>query len=330
MKRIISILLASVIMLASVACLNVSAFETDRSCAVTYYDFSLLADQCNSYWYGLGFERPFGGSSVSRMYGLVDRANSITNGEYIATDEEIQTLYYDLWDQANNITVAVDYAYLSYEKACKEENFGNFYSEEDWNSFVQKRESLKATMDTYYDISRLENGLIKVSYIGPEDSGETAQIAVSDAFYAMLGQYNVMTNKYTVIGDVDKDGDVNVKDVTLIQKYLAKLEDLTGAQIMLAGSKKYNYESLTVEQATEIQKKIARLSDAELGDGMFIPKDGCFESYERRMERTFNYIICPRAYNFPEGIGNIGTGFYDTQYLESQMDYYNSVVAKNQ
>lgn len=330
MKKIISILLASVIMLTSVACLNVSAFETDRSYAVTYDDFWILADKCDTYWNGLGFERPFAGSSLNRIYDLVDRANMITHGSYHATDEEIQTLYYDLWDQANNMLIAADYAYRAYEKACKEQNFNDFYSEEDWNSFVQKRENLKTTIDTYYGISRLESGGEIVEYIGPENLSETAQIAVSDAFYAMLKQYNEMTNAYTVMGDVDKDGYVTVKDATLVQKYLAKLENLTGAQIMLAGSKSYGYENLTIEQATEIQKKVAKFKDAKFGDRIFIPKDGLFESYERRMERTFNYIICPREYLFPENIGNIGTGFYDTQYLELEMEYYNRVVAKKQ
>ncbi len=330
MKKIISILLASVIMLTSVACFNVSAFETDRSYKVTYYDFMLLSNKCDNYWNGLGFERPFAGSSVVRMHDIIDRANMITKNGRDATDEEIQTLYYDLWEQANNITIAVDYAFLSYEKACKEQNYNNFYSEEDWSSFVQKRENLKTTIDKYYGIYRYENGMLKVTYIGPEYLSETAEIAVSDAFYAMLKQYNEMTNEYTVIGDVDKDGDVTIKDATLIQKYLVETENLTGAQIMLAGANNYDYENITVMQATEIQKKIVECEDVKFGDKIFIPKDGCFESYERRMERTFNYIICPRAYNFPEGIGNIGNGFYDTQYLESQMQYYNRVVAKKQ
>ncbi len=58
-------------------------------------------------------------------------------------------------------------------------------------------------------------------------------------------------------GDVNRDGKLNIRDATLIQKYLAKLESLDKEQIALAD---YNADGkVNVKDATRIQKKIANL-----------------------------------------------------------------------
>ena len=58
-------------------------------------------------------------------------------------------------------------------------------------------------------------------------------------------------------GDVNRDGKLNIKDVTLIQKYLAKITDLSPAQQRLAD---YNGDSkINVRDATAIQKFLAKI-----------------------------------------------------------------------
>ena len=54
----------------------------------------------------------------------------------------------------------------------------------------------------------------------------------------MMTSYNKMTNAYTVKGDVNGDGEVNIEDATLVQKYVVHIENLTGAQKMLTNRKK--------------------------------------------------------------------------------------------
>ena len=58
-------------------------------------------------------------------------------------------------------------------------------------------------------------------------------------------------------GDVNKDGKLNIKDVTAIQKFLAKLLDFDEEAAVLAD---YNGDgSLNIKDATTIQKKLANL-----------------------------------------------------------------------
>ncbi len=322
MKKIISITLCAVMLFSSIASFNVSAFEVDRSISIQSNDLASLYRNFYNYWYGTGCIRPFGDCSCLRLYKLIDEAPKVF-GDPNATDEQIQKMYYDMWDQANNITVEPEYAYYTYENAVKEENYNNWYSEEDWNRFTEKRENLKNKIYKYYGIYRYDNGYVKLTYIGPAPLEEVAEYAVSDAFYEMLKVYNQMTNEYQLTGDLNRDGKADIQDVTLIQKYIAEQEKLTGAQKMLAGGRRY--ENVSVKEATEIQKRIVEDESAVIVDNIFIPKDGCNESYERRMERTFNYNICPRKYDTPLEFAN---GFYDTQYAEFEMGYYNLVISK--
>ena len=63
-------------------------------------------------------------------------------------------------------------------------------------------------------------------------------------------------SKY-LLGDVNRDGKLNIRDATLIQKYLAKISTLDEEQIALAD---YNKDcKVSVQDATRIQKKLANL-----------------------------------------------------------------------
>lgn len=60
-----------------------------------------------------------------------------------------------------------------------------------------------------------------------------------------------------MLGDVNRDGKLNIRDVTLIQKYIAKLAEFDTEQIMLAD---FNEDGkVNVKDATRIQKKLANL-----------------------------------------------------------------------
>ncbi len=59
------------------------------------------------------------------------------------------------------------------------------------------------------------------------------------------------------LGDVNRDGKLNIRDATLIQKALAKLEQLDNEQLILAD---YLADGkVNIKDATQIQKKIANL-----------------------------------------------------------------------
>lgn len=60
------------------------------------------------------------------------------------------------------------------------------------------------------------------------------------------------------IGDVNRDGKLNIRDATLIQKYLAKMTDFDSEQTLLADFKADG--KVNIKDATLIQKRIANLA----------------------------------------------------------------------
>lgn len=91
-----------------------------------------------------------------------------------------------------------------------EQNNNGFYDEADWNDFSVKRDALKTSFKT------------------------NDEKTISDAYFALYDSFIAMTNKYTIAGDVNNDGVINIDDVTLIQKYVAGLTSFTNLQVELA------------------------------------------------------------------------------------------------
>ena len=81
-----------------------------------------------------------------------------------------------------------------------------------------------------------------------------------------------------VPGDADNDGEFNVKDTTLIQKYLVDSEKLTSAQCFAAG---INKESNSIIHVTNLQKSLAGIESDGLTAIEYITKymDGLKNDY---------------------------------------------------
>lgn len=62
------------------------------------------------------------------------------------------------------------------------------------------------------------------------------------------------------LGDVDMDGDINISDVTLIQKYVAEIDTLTDQQVNLADVDKNR--KIEITDATLIQKFLAEIVES--------------------------------------------------------------------
>ncbi|MBQ8572220.1 MAG: dockerin type I repeat-containing protein [Ruminococcus sp.] len=71
------------------------------------------------------------------------------------------------------------------------------------------------------------------------------------------GDYNVLLAEGMLLGDVDLDEAVKIKDATLIQKYLAKLATLEGIQISAADVTEDG--KVNIKDATAIQKYLAKI-----------------------------------------------------------------------
>lgn len=63
------------------------------------------------------------------------------------------------------------------------------------------------------------------------------------------------------LGDVDMDGEVTIMDATLVQKYIAHLEDLTDQQKRLADVN--GDGEITILDSTEIQKMLVNVKNKE-------------------------------------------------------------------
>lgn len=71
------------------------------------------------------------------------------------------------------------------------------------------------------------------------------------------GEYNVMLAESVLLGDVNLDAKVNIKDATTIQKSLAKLVTLEGQQINIADVTEDG--KVNIKDATAIQKFLAKI-----------------------------------------------------------------------
>ena len=101
--------------------------------------------------------------------------------------------------------------------------------------------------------------------------------------------------------DVNGDGEVNIEDATLVQKYVVHIENLTGAQKMLTNEK--NYENITVTTATNLQKHIVGLEPEFKNNDIFIDEQRCVSSLDDTL-RWYNYCnfnICPRRNDVTSG-----------------------------
>lgn len=62
-----------------------------------------------------------------------------------------------------------------------------------------------------------------------------------------------MCVSYTFVGDINKDGTVNILDTTLLQKYLADKQTFTGGQLCVSAVN-CDLNEISILCATEIQK----------------------------------------------------------------------------
>lgn len=288
--------LNSTVALILITMLNcyLTVFATEVS-ATPYKDLTTLKFYNELYLSSTGMCKPFYWYDTKIEEALKNAEEVLLNKS--ATNTDYLVAYDNLLFADYNLTIAPDFAQGAYELALKEENYNDWYSYEDWSNFVSARTSLGTALET------------------------NSPAKISEAFYNMLYSFNVMSNRYTLKGDINKDGVINILDATLIQKYLAGQEKLTGAQKMLTCS--YNYEDIDIVEATTIQKYCANLLSEMPDNNVFLSDFETYENEERITERAFNFIICPRT---NDGMYDLRNGFYDTQFLE---EYYIATQKNN-
>lgn len=269
MKKLLSVLL-SVLLLSCPLCINAFAAESSES-----KDKLAELIDCHEFTYSIRGSRP--PYFTDEEYGAYLKAKKVlddrssTEEDYAAAVDNL--LYADLYC----IYVIPVVAQRTYENAVKEQNYNNWYPEDEWNDYQDKLADLKTALDKITDEDEFSEEL-------------------TSSFHAVLKIYNKMTNEYTLKGDLNKDGSVNISDVTLLQKYIAGSVNLTGAQKMLTGADWY--EDLSIIDATRLQKYISNLITKLPGEDVFIYElDAPYMDEDLLMERTLNFNICPRIWN---------------------------------
>ena len=231
MKKLLSIILVGILAVSSFI---LTTFATENEKSETEIEREKLG------WLLDAFKILNTNIGEARIYNCVagdtyNDAYNLYNQDELATAEEYKNMKDKLYSAAYNLHVDVAYAKTAYDNACKEQNYNNWYSDEQWNEFQYKLADLKTDLEPYI--------------AGTNDYDVWA---ITNAYNELLAVYNKMTNAYTLKGDVNKDGVVNVVDATLIQKYIAHEVEFTGAQKMLTNV----YDACMAEPGTILSYSI--------------------------------------------------------------------------
>lgn len=265
MKKIISI----VIVLTLIGCaVPATVYASD------YYQYNLKREELSDLYRYIesntdieGVLKPYTKNSFNVFNSAMDSAHKLlsdNSGEI--SDSEYQDCIDNLTFAYENMCINEHYAKETYVLSLNENNKNGFYDENDWDDFVEKRDTLR-------------------------DSFKTAdEYVISSAFFALQDSFINMTSKYKMAGDVNNDGKVSVDDATLLQRYLAGMEDLTRVQVALSSNVSFGECWLEVDEpginnVTYLQKCVADMATICSDDFRY------GKTYVDCFDNTFNSLI---------------------------------------
>lgn len=263
MKRFISIILAMMLICCAVP---FTAYAADDNTYTSKRDEldALYRDVMYSIEI-VGYPDPYSENSLNMLFNAISSADKLLNDNSDSISDVEYQLCIDMLNFAyNNLCIDVFYAKETYVLSLNEHNETGFYDEYDWNDFCAKRDNLRDSFKT-------DN-----------------EYVITYAFFELVDSFMNMTSKYTLPGDVNNDGKVNIDDATLIQKYLANMDELTELQKGLAslnGSCFIEVPNVNIDTVTKLQKCMA---------GMIEPSTKNYsygETYADNFNNKFNTMI---------------------------------------
>jgi hypothetical protein len=263
MKKIISIVLTFVMIFS---CVSVTVFATEND------SISPKKQLQNLYHYAKttnisGDIQPYSNYSFLKLYKAMNEAENVLSSSD-ATDVEYQ-LAYDFLLEALDMRISTSYAKKTYVLSLEENNDNGWYDEADWSDFATKRENLRVSFAT------------------------NDEKTISQAYFDLVDSFISMTGKYGMAYDMNKDGVVDIQDVTCIQNIIAGYDTLNSAQTMLtrpnSSAPSLRYRSISISCATSIQKALAGMTELETYDS-----DDWYEQfvYTNAFGDRFNLLIC--------------------------------------
>lgn len=232
-----------------------------------------------------GVRRPYSGNYYNKSGDLADElldvAYKYEKGEVTAV--VLQNKYDETKEFYENPWISPCYAEQTCYVAVHEQNYNNWYTDEQWNTFIEKRDNLLQALRV------IDSDLEPAKWGSVYDYDYTVkqQKYISKCFYELLYIYNEMTCKDIIQGDVNRDGVVSVSDATLIQKYIVGEVNFTGAQELRAKVNVDSY-SVSVKDATLIQKYIVGYTDVYFYTGGIVKNESDFAT------SLDNWEICSR------------------------------------
>lgn len=268
-KRICTLFITLALML-SVTSLSAFAVSDDTYDVYEYHRYA----QCvmNNITI-VGEKKPYAFYYYNHSYELAEELDDVAydyeDGK--ATFIAVQNKYDETKDFYENPWIRPNYAENTCYIAVHEKNYNNWYTEGQWNTFVEKRNNLLQALSVNHPNFEPE----KYGSVKEDDYTLAQQKYIDKCFFELIYIYNEMTCKDIVMGDVDRDGTVDVADVTLMQKYIAGETEFTDAQKLRA---RVNYDSysVSIKDVTTVQKCIVNYQDAYLYQGGIVRNESDF------------------------------------------------------
>lgn len=259
----ISALLLAVLLIASTAVFSVSAVSRSYS---YIYNYALKVKMDIS---STGEKKPYAYYYYDHSYKLAEEILSLSEE---TESIELQNKYDELKDFYENPWIRPSGAGYTCYYAVNEKNDNNWYSDEVWNTFVEKREKLFNALSVNnpnFELKEYGEGILDKDYTIKQ------QKYISECFYELLEVFNTMTCQNIVLGDVNGDGVVSVVDATLVQKYIIGEVDFNCAQ-KLRARVNWNAFPITVKESTTIQKYIVGYTDVYFYTGGIVENESDF------------------------------------------------------
>lgn len=145
MKKLLSIILVGILAVSSFILTTFAAENEKSETEIEREKLGWLLDAFKILNTNIGEARIYNcvaGDTYNAAYDLY-------NQDELATAEEYKNMKDKLYSAAYNLHVDVAYAKTAYDNACKEQNYNNWYSDEQWNEFQYKLADLKTDLEPY-------------------------------------------------------------------------------------------------------------------------------------------------------------------------------------
>jgi len=257
-KRIITLMIAMVIMCISVSSAFAVTVDTQLQLYKKMYDLLELCEESH-FAFGVGYsitEPVVPGSPINTKYlncsdtteleKAWEEASAMVEGYFnghispydgIISIETATEKYNILYEELHRIVINRSELKDLVDFCEKENNDNGYYDDKLWSDF-------KTEIDEAKELLIDENITDK---------------RINSAFYELMYQFNLICTFNQIPGDLDKDGNMTVFDATYVQFYLTGYKDVNSSQLLVMGH--YKADNIDIISATTIQRMCAKIID---------------------------------------------------------------------